>query len=1154
MKTEPLALKSPLKKFVAGRYMTSGNPRRGGIASVYRALDTNTECYVALKIFRQISGTDEVVEESFRRETQALSDLKHKNIVRILDSGFDADTGEHYIAMEWVDRDLATLCESKPFQTWSDFFDSTGRQVLEALAFAHTHATVHRDIKPSNILVSAEGLVKVCDFGISKIRNFLEPGVTLAHYASIPYAPPEPDNGTYSYSRDVFGFAALAIAALAPNPPQNHKEMLSNLESLVLDEPVRRLLRRCLSLEEPAERPQNAAKLISEFDRLTAKPPTGLQNRLLISLTKTVRNIVEYDIGLSAENAIQNFVEKDLIDSVCEHEMKEQKAQPDGTPSMGKAIRIYGSRYGYIAVVAPPDGQRLLLITALELAPSDLERRRDQSCPHGYLFAFSGVSSTDSSRSIAELNELLLQFAANRKIDLLKQRELAIYRTWLDLLSAKTELERNRKHRLRYEKIDFSGASVRFKLVAGQQVSSLDEQDVRIELENGDVFLGTVISVIENTALVQPNQRNRLEASRLPESGVVQVDTMKADAALDKQKSALDAVRYGRSVNTSLGEHIVTPLSVEVPPPLDVAFQQSKIDDDKKEAIRAAVAKPALMVIQGPPGTGKTTFITELVLQTLQENPGARILLTSQTHVALDNSLERITKESAGTVQAVRIGHEDDERIAASTKGLLVENKLLQLRKAALASGRLFIEKWATDRGVKIVNTRMALALERRAGLLERLEYVQRRAEELGLALSQDKRKLLEAAELADLDDQLNGFLVEGEALNRDLRESLAELRKYESDTETLKHLSSTSVSELRSWADTYAPPTVEGGQLRKLLSAHADWEARFGRSREFRAALIASSQVVAGTCLGVMGIPGKADITYDLCIVDEASIATPTEVLVPMSRARRTVLVGDRKQLSPFQDPALKSSGLLDRFHLKPEDQRTTLFNLLSDGLPIALRKTLSIQHRMIPAIGDMISECFYDKDLKSIERPPKEYLQTVMPRPVAWLSTSQKHNKSSRTIGTSHYNDLEVQLVIKTLGKIDFTMKHGRGKGKQISVAVLTGYGEQKSRLISAIDTRRHEWVSFSSVYINVVDAFQGREADMVIFSVTRSDAKGLGFLREMERINVALSRGKEWLAIIGDHQFCQEAEDASNPLKDVLDYIRGHPASCILEELSE
>ena len=105
----------------------------------------------------------------------------------------------------------------------------------------------------------------------------------------------------------------------------------------------------------------------------------------------------------------------------------------------------------------------------------------------------------------------------------------------------------------------------------------------------------------------------------------------------------------------------------------------------------------------------------------------------------------------------------------------------------------------------------------------------------------------------------------------------------------------------------------------------------------------------------------------------------------------------------------------------------------------------------------------------------------------------------------------------------------------------------------MLTAVQTRGNQWKSFSEVFVNVVDAFQGREADVLVFSVTRSEVKGLGFLKEMERINVALSRGKELLAIIGDHAFCQAAPGAKNPLRDVIDYIRRNPQTCVIEEVA-
>lgn len=1129
--------------FADGRYITRGNPRSGGIASVYRATDADTGNTVALKIFRSGDGTDEVIEESFRREVQALTDLSHPNVVRILNSGRDEENAIHFIAMEWIERDLKSVCESSIFESWDSFFEVVGKGILDGLVFAHSRSTVHRDIKPSNILVAEDGHPVICDFGISKIRNFLAPGVTLAQFASAPYSPSEEDDGSYSYSRDAFGFAALAIASLSKTPLQSNKELLLALEDVTMDDAVRRLLRRCLSLENPELRPQNAVVLLGEIERIQpAKkaPPKGV---VLFSLTKRVREIVEYDLGLRSD-ATDRFVERDL-DGVCCEELPVTTERPD------QSFRFFGHKYSYTAV-KDESSSRLVLVNALEYPQSELEKRRDFSCAVDYKFSAAGSKTPSTIAALEGLCEQLVAYTADQKIRRLEQREQALYKTWLDLLSAQTELEKKRKLRANYQSIAPSGQFVRLILAEGSETSYLADQDVSIEVHGAGTFKGSVVSISEDSILVQPSERNRVEALSLPERGVVEVDTTKTDVALDKQKSALDAVRYGRSVNPELGQLILTPEDVPVYPQFPIDFIQTNIDDDKKSAVLAALSSSPLMLVQGPPGTGKTTFITELVLQTLKANPNARILLTSQTHVALDNSLERIVGSNGGGVRAVRIGNEADVRISSSTRKLLLDAKLPEMRRTALASGRDFIEHWSTERGLSLKDIRKAMALERHARLKTRLEEVEASIEGLQPQLVEEVRKTLSAEERAELDDMYQGLSKERDDLTKELKESIKELGLHVEDKDELKEFAECSATDLRQWADAYSNKTQLGTQLKKLLQAHAEWSSRFGRSREFVAALISSSQIVAGTCLGVMGIPGRNEITYDLCIVDEASIATPTQVLVPMSRARSTVLVGDSKQLSPFQDPDLRTSGLLERYGLTVENQKDTLFNRLSESLPQDLRKQLTTQHRMLPAIGNLISECFYDGNLKSLERSPRDYLAGAIPKPVTWYSTSRKPNRGSRKIGTSFFNDVEIQHVLFLLGRVDFFMKKGRGKGKQISVAVLSGYGEQKKRLNTAIQTKRHEWSSYSDIFVNVVDAFQGREADMVIFSVTRSEVQGLGFLREMERINVALSRAREMLAIVGDHAYCQAADGAVNPLKDVVDYIRRNPEACVLEEL--
>ena len=94
--------------------------------------------------------------------------------------------------------------------------------------------------------------------------------------------------------------------------------------------------------------------------------------------------------------------------------------------------------------------------------------------------------------------------------------------------------------------------------------------------------------------------------------------------------------------------------------------------------------------------------------------------------------------------------------------------------------------------------------------------------------------------------------------------------------------------------------------------------------------------------------------------------------------------------------------------------------------------------------------------------------------------------------------------------------------------------------------------EWPDLD-VACNSVDAFQGRQADVCIYSVVRSNTKAnLGFLREPPRLNVALSRGKSALVIVGDQWFCRTAR-GRNPFKRVLEYFDEHEDTCAMETLS-
>jgi len=201
-----------------------------------------------------------------------------------------------------------------------------------------------------------------------------------------------------------------------------------------------------------------------------------------------------------------------------------------------------------------------------------------------------------------------------------------------------------------------------------------------------------------------------------------------------------------------------------------------------------------------------------------------------------------------------------------------------------------------------------------------------------------------------------------------------------------------------------------------------------------------------------------------------------------------------------------------------------------------------------MLSPIGDLVSHCFYEGSLTS-SRPAhsKHRCLSVFPAPVTWYSTVNQRGRRERKLGTTYWNEAEVQLIRQLLGKLQ---KRASSGDEQLQVAVISGYGEQARRIQRNLRPHDGKW-SHLDIHVHPVDSFQGQERDVVIYSVTRSNRNNvLGFLRSERRINVALSRAKEALIIVGDHRFCAHARGGDNPFAKVLDYIR-RSDGCKLEQ---
>lgn len=268
----------------------------------------------------------------------------------------------------------------------------------------------------------------------------------------------------------------------------------------------------------------------------------------------------------------------------------------------------------------------------------------------------------------------------------------------------------------------------------------------------------------------------------------------------------------------------------------------------------------------------------------------------------------------------------------------------------------------------------------------------------------------------------------------------------------------------------------------------------------------------------------------YDLVIVDEAAKATVGEVLVPVVRARRLLLVGDQKQLPPFlEDTTLQA---LQELGVSEEEAKYSLFEHLFRLVPPSHRDMLDVQFRMHPSIGDVVSRLFYEGKVRSgpgSDRRPLPPGDFDRAHRVMWIDVVGKDFKVGRT---SRANDAERQVILRLLSKLDSDASRA---GVHLEVVVIAAYRGQADKLQAEVRAAARSWPSLR-VKAATVDAFQGREADVVLYSLVRTGDAERRFIADGRRFNVALSRARSLLVLVGDRTGAR----GTTRLQQLLDMI--------------
>ena len=271
----------------------------GGMGDVFLAIDSRLDRKVAIKVLSTELTADSERILRFKQEARATSTLSDPNIVTLFEIG-EVD-GHHYIVTEYVEGATLRQLIARAPSHQIDFKEamSIARQVVDALNVAHEAGVVHRDIKPENVIVRADGLVKVLDFGIAKLTaedsdsrpDYLttKTGIIMG---TASYMSPEQVRGQrVDHRADIFSVGAMLYEMLSGERPFEGETMADVMAAVLVKEPkpldtlvsnipptLQRIVERCLE-KPPEKRFQTASDLAFSLKELNASISTPATNR-----------------------------------------------------------------------------------------------------------------------------------------------------------------------------------------------------------------------------------------------------------------------------------------------------------------------------------------------------------------------------------------------------------------------------------------------------------------------------------------------------------------------------------------------------------------------------------------------------------------------------------------------------------------------------------------------------------------------------------------------------------------------------------------------------------------------------------------------------------------------------------------------------------
>ena len=279
-----------LRAELAGSYEIERKLGSGGMATVYLARETALDRLVAVKLLSSSFANNEMFVERFKREARIAASLDHPGIVRIYSisngGGNGGGNGHCYFVMNYVSGGSVTelLKDGRPVN--ADALTDIVRDVLFALAYAHSRGVIHRDLKPDNIMIGVDGHAVLTDFGIAHSAS----GTVLTQIGQVlgtpQYMSPEQALGRGTDTRsDIYSLGVVLYHMASGHLPFNAEDPVSLMYQHVHEHPAPvepkrggppswlcRVIMRCME-KNPVDRYGSVDDILREFDRNPSREP-----------------------------------------------------------------------------------------------------------------------------------------------------------------------------------------------------------------------------------------------------------------------------------------------------------------------------------------------------------------------------------------------------------------------------------------------------------------------------------------------------------------------------------------------------------------------------------------------------------------------------------------------------------------------------------------------------------------------------------------------------------------------------------------------------------------------------------------------------------------------------------------------------------------